>query len=261
MMDKINGFEPVLSFMGTRIALSKLNTDPTADDILGEVEGISGFSIDVGSVDTTSVSSTTGMSRQTPTYKSWGNMTVNLFKNNSNFKRVFDQFFGYNTSEEGFYCDLTLVWPKLPGWSDVYNIKLHGYMSGFSLNDITRDDVQKVSFNFQPSGNPEIFAGFSNITSLTANPVELAAEGGNVSFTVVGTELVDGLLIKGFVNNVADPLTITYTSGSSVSQTATIKYPPNAGTEDKVYTVKVSTDGGVTYSDKTATVTIKGSGG
>lgn len=257
-MDNINGFQPVLSNMGARVALSKLNTPPVSDDILGELESVSGLSISVNNVDTTSVSSTTGMSRKTPTYKDWGELTITVFKNSNTFKRIFNQFFGYNTSESGFYCDLTIDWPKLPEWNDVFGIRLHGFLSGFSIADITRDDVQKLTFNFLPSGLPEQFNGFGSITSITANPSTVDAAGGNVVFTVTGTELPDGILVKGFVNDVADPLTIGYTTGSDTNQTVTVTYPANNTQSPKEYTVKVSLDGGTTYSDKTATVTVSG---
>ena len=72
MPDVINGFNPVLSNMGALIALSALNTEPTSDDILGELESLTGLNVTVNNIDTTSVSSSSGMSRLTPTYKVWG---------------------------------------------------------------------------------------------------------------------------------------------------------------------------------------------
>lgn len=255
-----NVFNPVLSNMGAIIALSALNTNPTRDDILGELESLTGLNVTVNNVDTTSVSSTTGMSRLTPTYKVWGNASITVFKNNANFKKIFNQFFGFNTSESGFNCDLTICWPKLSDWVDVHDIKLHGYLSGFNWSDITRDDVQKVTFNFQPSGNPEIFNGFASIESLVANPTNLEASGGNVTLTVTGSDLIDGLLVKGFVDGAPDPQTIGYTTGNKTTQTVVVSYPSNAGGTPKVYTVKVSSDGGITYSDHTATVTVAAAG-
>lgn len=255
-MGEINGFTPVASNMGAIVALSALNTNPTANDILGELDSVTGLSVSVNNIDTTSVSSTTGMARLTPTYKVWGNMTITVFKNNAGFAKIFNQFFGYNTSEQGFNCDLTISWPKLPGWDDVFDIKLHGYLSGFSWSDITRDDVQKITFNFQPSGNVEQFAGFAQITGLAAAPEDLEETGGEVTFTVNGTNLFDGLLVKGFLNGIADPLTIGYTSGNDTVQTVKVNYPANSGGTDKVYTVKVSADGGVSYDASTATVTV-----
>lgn len=260
MSDVINGFNPVLSNMGAILALSALNTEPNSNDILGELESLTGLNVTVNNVDTTSVSSSTGMSRLTPTYKVWGNATITVFKNNANFKKIFNQFFGYNTSETGFYCDLTICWPKLPDWNDVHDLRIHGYLSGFNWSDITKDDVQKITFNFQPSGNPQIFNGFSSIEGIVANPSSVNAGGGNVVFTVTGTNLIDGLLVKGFVGGVADPLTIGYTSGSDKSQKVTVTYPANSGGTPKEYTVKVSSNGGISYSDHTATVTVSAVG-
>ena len=45
MSDVINGFNPVLSNMGALIALSALNTEPTSDDILGELESLTGLKL------------------------------------------------------------------------------------------------------------------------------------------------------------------------------------------------------------------------
>lgn len=253
---KNDTFQPVLSNMGAEIALSKLNTDPVFSDILGELETVTGLSVTVNNVDTTPVSSKSGMGRVTPTYKVWGNATITVFKNNNNHKKIFNQFFGNNTSEEGFYCDLTLIWPKLPEWTDVYDIKLHGYISGFNWSDITRDDVQKITFNFQPSGDIDVFEGFSNIESIIPTPASLDNAGGKITFNVMGTNLVNGILVKGFLDGVADPLTIGYTTGTDTLQTVEVNYPANTGEEDKVYTVKVSTDGGINYDNETTTVTI-----
>ncbi len=63
-------------------------------------------------------------------------------------------------------------------------------------------------------------------------------------------------MVKGFVGGVAQPLTIGYTTGTDTAQVATVAYPPNSGESDVVYTVKVSKDGGITYSTYTATVTV-----
>lgn len=260
-MATFDGFNPALSNMGSVVALSKLGITPVSDDIIGDLESLSGLSITANNVDSTPVSSANGMSRLTPTYKAWGNSTVTVYKNNDNFKKVFNQFFGYNTSEPGFYCDLTIQWPKLPEWTDVYDITLHGYVSGFSWSDITRDDIQKFTFNFQPSGQPVLFAGFSKITNITANPTTIDAAGGSVTFTVTGTDLIDNLLVKGFVDGTPDPLTIGYTSGTSTSQTVIVKLPPNTSSDDKVYTFQVSADGGITYSSSTVEVTVSATAG
>lgn len=257
-MSSIDGFVPVLSNMGAKVALSALNTAPVAADILGEVDSITGLTIEVNNIDTTSVSSATGMSRMTPTYKVWGEATVTVFKNNANFAKIFNQFFGYNTAEAGFYCDLTISWPRLADWTDVFDVRLHGYLSGFNWSDITRDDVQKITFKFQPAGNVEPFYGFGSVTSLTASPTTLPSAGGSVEFTVKGTGMVDGNIVKGFIGNEPQALTIGHTTGTDTSQTVTIMYPANQTVEAKEYTVKVSLDGGLTYAAATATVTVAG---
>ncbi len=257
-MSNINGLVPVLSNMGTKVALSALNTAPVAADILGEVESITGLNIKVNNIDTTSVSSVTGMSRMTPTYKVWGEATLTVFKDNANFAKIFNQFFGHNTAEAGFYCDLTISWPRLADWTDVFDIRLHGYLSGFNWSDVTRDDVQKITFNFQPAGGVETFYGFGSVTSLTADSITLPSTGGNVKFTVAGTGLINGNLVKGFIGAEPQALTIGYTTGTDTSQTVTIMYPANQTEEEKEYTVKVSLDGGLTYAAATATVTVAG---
>lgn len=251
------GLKQVYSNMGALVALSEYGSTPTSNDILGELESATGFGYKTDNIDTTSVSSTTGFARTTPLKKTPNEGTITVFKNNLDYKRVYNKYFGYNTSEEGYYCTLTISWPKGKDWVDVKDVCLDGYISGFNWADINSSSAQTFSFTFQPIGAPREFNGFVDITNVTSSPTSLGAEGGSLTITVAGTNLIDNLLVKGFVNNEAVPETVCYTSGSDTEQTATMTIPANAETA-KEYVIKASRDGGITYSEHTATVNVEG---
>ena len=252
------GMEPVYNHFGAKVALSNYGVAPTSDDIIGELESATGFGYKTDNIDTTSVSSTTGFTRTTPLKKTPNEGTVTVFKNNTDYKKVYNKYFGYNTSEDGYYCRLTITWPKGVDWTDIKDVSLDGYISGFDWADINTSTAQTFSFTFQPIGAPSEFDGFVNITGLSAATTVLTSTGGTSVVTVTGTNLIDNLIVKGFVNNVAIPSTIGYTSGTDLSQQVTITFPANATDSDIVYTIKVSKDGGITYSTYTATVTVQG---
>lgn len=252
------GLKQVYSNMGALVALSDYGTTPTSNDILGELQDATGFGYKTDNIDTTSVSSTTGFSRTTPLKKTPNEGTVTVFKNNTDYKRVYNKYFGYNTSEEGYYCTLTISWPKGKDWTDVKDVCLDGYISGFNWADINTSSAQTFSFTFQPIGAPRDFAGFVDIESLSVNPTNLTAEGGSVVATITGTNLIDNLLVKGFVNNIAVPETVAYSNGTDTEQTATLTIPANSDTESVEYVIKASKDGGITFSDFVSNVTVAG---
>lgn len=252
-------YDQVLPTIGADIALTKRGVAATAADIIGSLDQLSGLKISVNKVDTTPANSKTGMSRSTPTYKVWGEASITVFKTNDNYKKIFNQMLGYGTSEADFECDLTLILPKRADWTDVpEGIVLSGFLSGLDWGTISKDAIQNIPFNFQPSGDVGVFNGFISITGITANPTDLLDEGGNVTFTVAGTGLINMLLVKGFLGGIAQAVTIGYTAGSATSQTVIVNYPANNDIADKVYTVKVSRDGGLTYDAETCTVTVAG---
>lgn len=261
MVDNIytkNGIKSVISNFGALVAISEAGVTPTADDIIGELESASGFGFKTDNVDTTSVSSTAGFARLTPLKKTANEGRISVFKDNINYPKVYNRYFGYNTSEAGYFCTLTISWPKLPDWTDVKDLSLDGYISGFNWSDISTSTAQTFSFNFQPVGAPRPFEGFVEIQSLTATPATLTSNGGTVTAKVKGTNLIDNLLVKGFVNDKAVVETISYTTGSEIEQTATVTIPANKDSSSVTYTLKVSKDGGLTFAETTATVTVTG---
>ena len=253
-----NGIKPVISNFGALVAISEAGVAPTSNDIIGELESASGFGFKTDNVDTTSVSSTSGFARLTPLKKTPNEGTISVFKDNENYPKVYNRYFGYNTSESGYFCTLTICWPKLPGWDNIKDLSLDGYISGFNWSDINTSTAQTFSFTFQPVGAPRPFNGFVDITSVSVTPLNLTAAGGKATVTVTGTNLIDNLLVKAFVNNEAVTETICYTTGSEVTQTASMTIPANKNSEEITYTIKASRDGGITYSNSTATLTVSG---
>lgn len=245
-----------ISYFGTQLALSEVGTKPTSEDRLGNIESIADVKCSVTTVSGTSVSDTDGFERLVPLLKSMQAIPIVVFKNNKNYKRIYERFFGYSTAEKGFYCRLTIVWPRLADWTDVKDLSMDGFISEVTLGKADSGSAQTVAFTFQPIGKPENFEGFLNINGLTATPSTLDATGGDVTIEVTGTDLYDGLTVKGYVNGIPDSSTIGTTSGSSTSQTSTVTVPANSSGEEKTYVFKVSGDNFVTSSTFTDTVVV-----
>lgn len=95
-----------------------------------------------------------------------------------------------------------------------------------------------------------------DISGLTAGTFELPSEGGPTVITVTGAYLPSGLTVTAFDGNT--PTAVTgFTAGSKTEQTVTLTFPANTSIEEhKGYTIKVSADGGTSWSDKTAAVTV-----
>ncbi|MBQ8797480.1 MAG: S-layer homology domain-containing protein [Oscillospiraceae bacterium] len=89
--------------------------------------------------------------------------------------------------------------------------------------------------------------GDPTVTDFTASPVELPAAGGEVTVTILGSHLKDGIDVK------SGELTAK-TEGTSKRQTATLSIPENERTEEVTYTIQYSLDG-TTYEGE-ATVTV-----
>ncbi|MGN8896470.1 S-layer homology domain-containing protein [Flavonifractor sp. HCP28S3_F3] len=92
----------------------------------------------------------------------------------------------------------------------------------------------------------------ATIESMTPTTKSLTASGGDVEFTITGTNLSDGIVVKA-----TDEITAT-TSGTDTEQKAVLTFPTNDSTTDAVtYTVTNSLDDTVTAS---VTVAKKSSG-
>lgn len=244
------------TYIGTQVAICPADRDPVISDSIGSIVSITGFGSSMTSIDVTSVTDTTGYDSKAPSIRTWAPITFTVYTNGENFTRIYNQYFGNNPTEAGVYCKVVIVMPKRAEWVNKPTPVLTGFISSFNWGDVDISQAQQFSFDFEVCGAPTLFYGFSDIAGVTANPTTVEAAGGNVTFTVTGTNLINNIMVKGFLNNIADANTIGYTSGTDTSQTVSIRYPENTGDTDKVYTVKVSLDGGNTYSDKTATVTV-----
>ena len=85
-------------------------------------------------------------------------------------------------------------------------------------------------------------------TSVTNSPDTLTAAGGSTTATVAGTTLNNGLVIGIFKDSETTPTANIVTSGTATAQTASYTLPANATGTDIVWTFKLSTNGGATYS-------------
>ena len=74
------------------------------------------------------------------------------------------------------------------------------------------------------------------IGGFTADPVELPTKGGEVTVSVTGRNLPEGILIR------SGDTTVT-TTGNSIRQTAVLSFPANETREDIVYPIEYSLDG------------------
>lgn len=246
------------TYIGSQIAICPADREPVYSDTLGEIVEIGEFGASMSVIDSTSVSNTSGFTTKLPSNRDWEPIPVTVFTNGENFNRVYQQFFANNPTEDGIFCKIVIVMPKRKDWINKPTPVFEGFVSAFRFGAVNNDSAQQFSFEFTPCGVPGLFNGWASVESISADPVELGTEGGDVTFTLSGDNLIDNIMVKGFNNNRADANTIGYTSGTDTEQVVTIKYPANNSDEDKVYTVKVSLDGGNTYEDKVTTVTVAG---
>ena len=85
------------------------------------------------------------------------------------------------------------------------------------------------------------------VGSFTADPVELPTKGGEVTVSVTGRNLPDGILIQ------SGELT-AHTTGNSIRQSAVLNFPANTTKEDIVYGIQYSLDGSVFEGELSVTV-------
>ncbi len=110
-----------------------------------------------------------------------------------------------------------------------------------------------------PAANVTVTATYKDlpvpaITGLAASPDLLVHGGGTSTITVAGNNL-SGQTVTVTAFDGATPTAIT--TNRSGAGTVTLNFPANASlTDDKVYTIKASLDGGGTWATATATVTV-----
>ena len=92
---------------------------------------------------------------------------------------------------------------------------------------------------------------------VSANPLKFSSAGGSSEITVTGPDLPEGITATAFLDGADTGITGT-TSGGTDEQKVTLNFPENTSTTaDKIYTVKLSLDGGASWSSLTMTVTVE----
>lgn len=246
-----------LSNMGFRMAMHAVNTSPTVADLLNGIESKSGSGWSTNVVEVSTVDGD-GYSKKIGLLKTGKDITVKFWKEDADtYQRLYSQYHDIPTSDPAAYVALTFMSPKRSDWSGVKDYTQVVQITDFSEGDVNTTDAQSYSVTFTPSGKPTVFNGMGAITGVTANPDTLTEAGGPSVVTVAGTNLLNGLLVRVYDadNNIVMG-TSTYTTGTNVSQTATVDLPINAGSTDLTYTVKVSVNNGSTWDAITDTITV-----
>ncbi len=133
-------------------------------------------------------------------------------------------------------------------------VQVNSVNKGISDRTVPTTKLGYATYN---EGTDTVWVLASNFDFL-ANPETLTCEGGDSVVTLTGVDLPAGLIMTAFDG--ATPTAITGTaSGSDTEQTVTLSFPANASTAaDKVYTIRVSRDGGTTFEQGiSATVTVE----
>ena len=93
------------------------------------------------------------------------------------------------------------------------------------------------------------------ITSVQATG-RMMYTGGDTLISISGVHLPDGIQVSLFLGE--DSVVSGTTTGSGTLQTATLTVPANSSeTDNAIYTVRISLDGGSTWDDTAATVTVQ----
>ncbi len=87
------------------------------------------------------------------------------------------------------------------------------------------------------------------VGGFTADPVELPTKGGEVTVTITGRNLPEGILVR------SGDMTVT-TTGNSIKQTAVLTFPANTTAEDIVHSIQYSLDGVTFEGELSVTVAV-----
>ena len=95
-------------------------------------------------------------------------------------------------------------------------------------------------------------------TNITATPTSIAHSGGNSTITVTGSNMVPlNIRVAAFLNNTGSPLYMRTPTGTASSVSTPLTFPANTGTASRIYTIRVSLNGGSTWlTTPTATLTV-----
>jgi hypothetical protein len=153
-------------------------------------------------------------------------------------------------------------------WADVGTIRVDGTIksSGIYIRTVA---VEKTAADYTlgtpPYENYKIYQTGSSIVqvriptvikSVTADTAALPESGGIVTVTLSGYSIPTGATVAAFDEN-GEAIGITgLTTGGVNVQTAMLTFAANTERTEKTYTIKASLNGGTTWSEITATVTI-----
>ena len=142
-------------------------------------------------------------------------------------------------------------------WSVVTNT------NGTSFQDMISEDWTSAVYRVKAydSGGLESAYTVSSVVPLPHItgidvPSTIPHTGGDAAITVSGVNLHDGITVKVF--DETTEILSGSTTGSDTVQSVTLPFPPNTSyTVDKAYTIKISLDGGTTWSSFTKTVVLE----
>lgn len=141
-------------------------------------------------------------------------------------------------------------------WSVVTNTTATSYQDAISENWISAVYRVKAydSDGLESAYTVSDVLYLPHITGIDA-PETMPHTGGDAAITVSGVNLIDGITVKVF-DGTAEILSGS-TTGNSTAQAVTLPFPPNTSyTVDKTYAIKISLDGGTTWSSFTKTVVV-----
>lgn len=170
-----SSYNPRVSYFGIKVYITpgtenrkpfdeaKVKEFGIPSDLLGELFSLGEIKASVSNVDATSISNEDGYAQLAPLLKSLDEIPIVVYKNEDNFKRIYEKFFAKSTGGTDFACRL---WVNLPGqYTDsetnlpIDSFYMNGYISSYTFGKGTADDVQKIEFSFQPVGAVKYWDG------------------------------------------------------------------------------------------------------
>jgi len=234
--------------------------NPTAEQMLGRVQNITGGGASVELVDTTSVTDKTSYKKHSPLLAEHEEFVLTLFTDSDNFKVIREKYLkGGPNSWKG---RLGFKFPRVAETAQVQDIVYVGVISGFTpFNEISTTTVRQFTLRFKPAGDPMVFPDFGEVTNLAASPKTFTHTGGQTTVTITGTGLRDGILV--WLTDAVDNIPIEgegvwgLTKGTATSQTVTLNVPPNPGVSSITYDVVAYNNGDLSVPyEKTDSITV-----
>lgn len=167
--------------------ITPLNAIPTYTGLVSDVQSVTGVKITVNTVDSTTIDSSSGYTRVSPTTKTVSPMTLTLYKENGSYALI-SGYLGQEVTSSGFPCVLTIVYPKVTGTNDqVPDLSYPGFISGLGNSDGTADGIQTFTMDFQPVGAPitNLAVSASGTTATVTFPAGVTVPPASAAYTVV----------------------------------------------------------------------------